>query len=92
MHCIYECFKRVTHLVVYSQTTGKQKDSEQRYSPVQNTGLATGAGVGGAVIVILVVIGVFVFIRYRQYIMFVFNHFFKPVIYMYKLDLMSNRL
>ena len=33
--------------------------------PGDNTGLAAGAGIGGAVLVILVIIGVIVFIRYR---------------------------
>ena len=42
-----------------------QLTSEARGSPEDNTGLAAGAGVGGAVVVILVIIGVIVFLRYR---------------------------
>lgn len=44
----------------------KQASSEQTHDPGDSTGLAAGAGVGGAVIVILVIIGVIVFRRYRQ--------------------------
>ena len=40
--------------------------SNQEGDPGDNTGLAAGAGVGGAVLVILVIIGVIVFLRYRQ--------------------------
>lgn len=42
-----------------------QRTSETRGSLEDNTGLAVGAGVGGAVIVVLIIIGVIVFIRYR---------------------------
>ena len=61
---IYDCLMQTIYFV-YSQTTGEQKDSEQKNSAVDNTVLAAGAGVGGAVIVTLLVIGVIVFIRYR---------------------------
>lgn len=46
---------------IYTQIKSGLKDK-----PEGNTGVATGAGVGGAVIVILVVIGVIVLIRYRN--------------------------
>ena len=42
-----------------------QRTSEARVNPEDNTGLAAGAGVGGAVVVVLIIIGVIVFIRYR---------------------------
>ena len=42
-----------------------QRTSEARVNPEDKTGLAAGAGVGGTVVVVLVIIGVIVFIRYR---------------------------
>lgn len=43
-----------------------QVASNRDDDPGDNTGLAAGAGIGGAVLVILVIIGVIVFLRYRQ--------------------------
>ena len=48
-------------LFIYTQIQSGLKDK-----PEGNTWVATGAGVGGAVVVILVVIGVIVLIRYRN--------------------------
>lgn len=42
-----------------------QRTSEARVNLEDKTGLAAGAGVGGAVVVVLIIIGVIVFIRYR---------------------------
>ena len=58
-----EHYKR-EHSLLFLFTT--QVTSERKDDPGDNTGLAAGAGVGGAVIVILVIIGVIVFLRYRQ--------------------------
>lgn len=45
-----------------------QEPLQHKDDPGDNTGLAAGAGVGGAVVVILVIIGVIVFIRYCMHI------------------------
>lgn len=42
-----------------------QEPLQHKDDPGDKTGLAAGAGVGGAVVVVLVIIGVIVFIRYR---------------------------
>ena len=45
-----------------------QEPLQHKDDPGDNTGLAAGAGIGGAVVVILVIIGVVVFIRYCMHI------------------------
>lgn len=70
---------------VSPQVALKHKDD-----PGDNTGLAAGAGIGGAVVVILVIIGVVVFIRYCMHIRQSLNLCHITIIVVHSLCLFKN--
>ena len=62
MFLYMENYKRVHSLSFFTAQVASNLEDD----PGDNTAIAAGAGIGGAVLVILVIIGVIVFIRYRQ--------------------------
>lgn len=68
-----------------------QRTSEARVNPEDKTGLAAGAGVGGAVVVVLIIIGVIVFIRYRLNNRVDVGLFF-PISYIHNLNVNPNSI